>query len=136
MSTRIRRRITSSRRDEIEKEQEEQSHQIIRPFENVHVKFPQSTTYDQDTAVLYLSLIRSRSNYLKLCPMFQLYWVKQSSYVRKLMEQDKPIPGHLKRDDIYADRSCVLNNDINARDIMVKLLECGLTMGVHFFEIR
>lgn len=52
------------------------------------------------------------------------------------MEQDKPIPGHLKRDDIYADRSCVLNNDINARDIMVKLLECGLTMGVHFFEIR
>ena len=147
MSTRIRRRITSLRRDEIEKEQEEQSHQIIRPFENVHglpgsyTASSQSSFLNQpltikDTAVLYLSLIRSRSNYLKLCPMFQLYWVKQSSYVRKLMEQDKPIPGHLKRDDIYADRSCVLNNDINARDIMVKLLECGLTMGVHFFEIR
>ncbi|KAG5417363.1 SWC3 [Candida metapsilosis] len=147
MPARIRRRITSSRRDEIEKEQEEQSQQIIRPFENVH-GFPvsyaassQSSFLNQpltikDTAVLYLSLMKSRSNYLKLCPMFQLYWVKQSSYIKKLMEQDKPIPEHLKKDDVYANRSCILNNDVNARDIMVKLLECGLSMGVHFFEIR
>lgn len=147
MPARIRRRITSQRRDEIEKEQEEQSQQIIRPFENVHglpvsyTASSQSSFLNQpltikDTAVLYLSLIKSRSNYLKLCPMFQLYWVKQSSYIKKLMEQDKPIPEHLKKDDIYANRSCVLNNDISARDIMVKLLECGLSIGVHFFEIR
>ncbi|CCG21276.1 hypothetical protein CORT_0A08920 [Candida orthopsilosis Co 90-125] len=147
MPARIRRRITSSRRDEIEKDQEEQSQQIIRPFENVHdlpvsyTASSQSSFLNQpltikDTAVLYLSLIKSRSNYLKLCPMFQLYWVKQSSYIKKLMEQDKPIPEHLKKDDIYANRSCVLNNDISARDIMVKLLECGLSIGVHFFEIR
>ncbi|KAI5960528.1 SWC3 [Candida theae] len=147
MPARIRRRITSSRRDEIEKEQEEQSQQIIRPFENVHglpVSYTASSQTSflnqpltiKDTAVLYLSLIKSRSSYLKLCPMFQLYWVKQSSYIKKLMEQDKPIPEHLKRDDIYANRPCVLNNDISARDIMVKLLECGLSIGVHFFEIR
>ncbi|KAI3405712.2 SWC3 [Candida oxycetoniae] len=147
MPPRVRRRITSSQRDEIEKEQEEQSHKIIRPFEDVH-SFPVSYSATsqissisqpltiKDTGILYLSIIKSRYNILRLCPMFQLYWVKQSSYIKKLLEQDKPVPSHLKKDDVYAGRSCVLNNDISARDIMVKLVDCGMTIGVHFFEIR
>ncbi|KAI5958999.1 SWC3 [Candida pseudojiufengensis] len=149
MPPRIRRRLTTSKRNEIEKQQElvEQSQQIVRPFETIHslpVSFSsvsQESSLNQpltikDTGVLYLSLIKSRSNYLKLCPMFQLYWVKQSSYIKKLVDQDKPIPEHLKRDDIFANRPSVLNNEVSARDIMIKLVDCGLTIGVHFFEIR
>ncbi|KAI5951880.1 SWC3 [Candida jiufengensis] len=149
MPPRIRRRLTTSKRNEIEKEQEiqEQSQQIVRPFETIH-SFPvsfssisQKSSLNQpltikDTGVLYLSLMKSRSNYLKICPMFQLYWVKQSSYIKKLIDQDKPIPEHLMRDDIYANRPSILSNDVSARDVMIKLIDCGLSIGVHFFEIR
>lgn len=99
MPPRIRRRITSSKREEIEKEQEELSKTIVRPFDisqSLPVSYSTVSTSVlaqpltiKDSGVLYMSLIKSRNNYLVQCPMFRLYWVKQSSYVRKLLELNK-----------------------------------------------
>ncbi|CAI5756489.1 unnamed protein product [Candida verbasci] len=146
MPPRIRRRITSSKKEEIEKEQELLSKSIVRPFDvlnNLPVSYslPNIEVLKQpltvkDSGVLYRSLLKSRTTYLTSCPMFQLYWVKQSSYIRKLMDEGKPIPKHLKRDDTLSERKTVLGNEVNARDIMVKLLDCGLSIGPHSFDVR
>ncbi|RCK54969.1 SWR1-complex protein 3 [Candida viswanathii] len=145
MPPRIRRRITSSKREEIEKEQEELSKTIVRPFDisqSLPVSYSTASTTVlaqpltvKDSGVLYMSLIKSRNNYLIQCPMFRLYWVKQSSYVRKLLELDKPLPKSMEN-DVYLHRETILNNDVSARDIMVKLCDAGLSIGPHFFEIR
>ena len=85
MPPRIRRRITTSKREEIEKEQEELSKTIIRPYDvlqSLPVSYSQPPTSTssifthpltiKDTGTLYYSLIKSRNNYLTMCPMFKL----------------------------------------------------------------
>lgn len=149
MPPRIRRRITSAKREQIEKEQEQLSNAIVRPFEIVSglpVSFnqPPSGNYEdvlknpltiKDTGVLYRSLMKSRFTYVHICPLFKLYWVKQSSYAKKLAEQDKPLPKSSKEDH-FADRKPVLGYDVSARDVMVKLCDAKMTLGPHLFEIR
>ncbi|ODV80507.1 uncharacterized protein CANTADRAFT_36918, partial [Suhomyces tanzawaensis NRRL Y-17324] len=149
MPPRMRRRITSARREQIETEQKQLSQAIVRPFDvvsgmPVSYNSPPHGHYEdvlkmpltiKDTGVLYRSLMKSRFTYVFLCPMFRLYWVKQSSYAKKLAEQDKPIPKTL-RDDILNDREPILSLDLSARDVMVKLCDASLTLGPHSFEIR
>lgn len=149
MPPRIRRRITSARREQIEKEQEQLSRAIVRPFEvlsGLPVSFsqPPNGHYEdvlknpltiKDTGVLYRSLMKSRFTYIHVCPLFTLYWVKQSSYAKKLAEQDKPLPKSSKEDH-FADRKPVLGYDVSARDVMVKLCDAKMTLGPHVFEIR
>lgn len=149
MPPRIRRRITSAKREQIEKEQEQLSNAIVRPFEilsGLPVSFnqPPSGNYEdvlknpltiKDTGVLYRSLMKSRFTYVHICPLFKLYWVKQSSYAKKLAEQDKPLPKSSKEDH-FADRKPVLGYDVSARDVMVKLCDAKMTLGPHLFEIR
>lgn len=149
MAPRIRRRITSSRRDEIEKEQDVLSRAIVRPFDvvaNLPVSFnpPPNGQYEtiiktpltiKDSAVFYRSLMKSRYNYVHMCPMFELYWVKQSSYARKLVEQDRPLPKSMK-DEAFGDREPVLGSEFSARDVMVKLCDASISLGPHEFAIR
>lgn len=172
----MRRRITSAKREEIEKEQEELSHTIVRPFETlsglpVSYNPPPNGHYDdvlnnpltlKDSAVLYNSLMRSRYNYLHSPPMFKLFWVKQSSYAKKLMEMEKEKennpnsipevktesnhprvgrkPGSTnkdkEKDKDQPERVPVLGNEVSARDVMVKLCDGSLSLGPHFFQIR
>lgn len=169
MPPRIRRRITSARRDEIEKEQHQLSQVINRPFETVaglpisYNKPPEGHYEDvlkqpltvKDLAVLYTSLLRSRHNYVFCTPMFKLYWVKQSSYAKKLADLEKekakndsirlPVPRKTTNlSNAYTasstkgdfERFPVLPNDVSARDAMVKLCDSSLTLGPHSFEIR
>lgn len=149
MAPRIRRRITSSRRDEIEKEQEILSNVIVRPFDvvaNLPVSFnpPPNGAYDsvmknpltvRDSAILYRSLMKSRHVYVHTAPMFDLYWVKQSSYARKLVEQDRPLPKSLKEES-SGEREPILGHEFSARDAMVKLCDASMSLGPHEFAIR
>lgn len=143
MAPRMRRRITSAKREQIEKEQEALSKSIVRPFDVVNglpvsYNMPPYGHYEdvlktpltvKDSGILYRSLMKSRTNYITVCPMFRLYWVKQTSYVKKLI-------GENKLSKVDTDRPPVLGADVNARDVMVKLCDSGMTLGPHSFEIR
>lgn len=149
MPPRIRRRITQAKLDEIEEQQRQLSQEIVRPFEileDLPISFnqPPNGHFEdvfktpltiKDTGVLYRSLMKLRYYYVHVCPMFRLYWVKQTSYAKKLAEMDKPVPKS-SRDEALADKKAILGNDISARDIMVKLCEANMTLGPHMFEIR
>lgn len=147
----MRRRITSAKREEIEKQQKALSQAIVRPFEvlsglplsynpppNGHyedvLKNPLTT---KDTGVLYRSLMKSRLNYMNTGPMFKLYWLKQSSYAKKMQQLDQEKNTHkTQKEDKSAERVPILGNDVSARDVMVKLCDASLSMGPHKFEIR
>lgn len=138
----MRRRITSAKREEIEKEQETLSKSIVRPFDvfsglPVSYSEPPYGNYEsvlkqpltvKDSGILYRSLMKSRLNYINSCPMFKLYWLKQTAYAKKLMGDNK----QYKSDE----RVPVLAPDVNARDVMVKLCDAGMTFGPHSFEVR
>lgn len=151
MAPRMRRRITSAKREEIEKQQKALSQAIVRPFEvlsglplsynpppNGHyedvLKNPLTT---KDTGVLYRSLMKSRLNYMNIGPMFKLYWLKQSSYAKKMQQLDQEKSTHkTQKEDKSSERVPILGNDVSARDVMVKLCDASLSMGPHKFEIR
>lgn len=151
MAPRMRRRITSAKREEIEKQQKALSQAIVRPFEvlsglplsynpppNGHyedvLKNPLTT---KDTGVLYRSLMKSRLNYMNIGPMFKLYWLKQSSYAKKMQQLDQEKNTHkTQKEDKSSERVPILGNDVSARDVMVKLCDASLSMGPHKFEIR
>ncbi|KAG7192935.1 SWR1-complex protein 3 [Scheffersomyces spartinae] len=145
MPPRVRRRITQAKLEEIEEQQRLLSQEIVRPFEileDLPISFnpPPNDVFKtpltiKDTGVLYRSLMKLRYYYVHVCPMFKLYWVKQTSYAKKLAEMDKPVPKSSK-DEALGDKKAILGNDISARDIMVKLCEANLTLGPHVFEIR
>ncbi|CAH6719476.1 hypothetical protein CLIB1444_02S09406 [[Candida] jaroonii] len=138
MPPRIRRRITSAKREEIEKEQEAIARSIVRPFDKLSglpVSYSKPANYEEvlknpltikDSGILYRSLMKSRNNYLTMAPPFQLYWVKQSLYSKKIQSDLA----------LNIDRKPVLGTEINARDVMVKLTDCGLTIGPHSYEVR
>lgn len=151
MAPRIRRRITTAKREEIEKQQKALSQAIVRPFEvlsglpvsynpppNGHyenvLKNPLTT---KDTGVLYRSLMKSRLNYMNIGPMFKLYWLKQSSYAKKMQQLDQEKNTYkAHKDDKSSERVPILGNDVSARDVMVKLCDASLSFGPHKFEIR
>lgn len=151
MAPRIRRRITTAKREEIEKQQKALSQAIVRPFEvlsglpvsynpppNGHyedvLKNPLTT---KDTGVLYRSLMKSRLNYMNMGPMFKLYWLKQSSYAKKMQQLDQEKNTYkAHKDDKSSERVPILGNDVSARDVMVKLCDASLSLGPHKFEIR
>lgn len=158
----MRRRITTAKREEIEKEQKLLDTTIVRPFETleglpISYNPPPNGHYEdvlknpltiKDSAVLYNSLIRSRNTYVQHAPMFKLYWVKQSAYAKKLaeMEKDKEVTreresrrrfGKATSNSMEArTRTPVLSTDVNARDVMSKLCESSITLGPHSMEIR
>ena len=151
MAPRIRRRITNARRQQIEQEQKRLENSIVRPFDVLNglpVTFgpPPTGHYEdvlkqpltiKDTGVFYRSLMKSRFNYVHICPMFRLYWVKQSSYAKKLAAIDKPLPKSSREDMVLTkDRVPVLGLDTSARDVMVKLCDASMTLGPHDFDIR
>lgn len=160
----MRRRITTAKREEIEAEQKILENKIVRPFETladlpISYNEPPNGHYEdilknpltiKDSAVLYNSLIRSRSTYVYHAPMFKLHWVKQTAYAKKLAEMDKE-----KQKEILNDpenkrrfakattnsleartRTPVLSPDVNARDVMSKLCESSITLGPHTMDIR
>lgn len=158
----MRRRITTAKREEIEKEQKLLDSTIVRPFETleglpISYNPPPNGRYEEvlknpltikDSAVLYESLIRSRNTYTQHAPMFKLYWVKQTAYAKKLadMEKDKEATRERESRRRFAKatanslesktRTPVLSTDVNARDVMSKLCESSITMGPHEMEIR
>lgn len=158
----MRRRITTAKREEIEKEQKILDSTIVRPFETleglpISYNPPPSGHYEdvlknpltiKDSAVLYNSLIRSRNTYVQHAPMFKLYWVKQTAYAKKLaeMEKDKEATRERETRRRFAKatansmesktRTPVLSTDVNARDVMSKLCESSITLGPHAMEIR
>lgn len=162
MPPRMRRRITTAKREEIEKEQKLLDSTIVRPFETleglpVSYNPPADGHYEdvlknpltiKDSAVLYNSLIRSRNTYVQHAPMFKLYWVKQTAYAKKLAEMEKikeaPRERESRRRFAKATASSlesktripVLKTDVNARDVMSKLCESSVTLGPHSMEIR
>ncbi|KAF3993415.1 hypothetical protein FT663_00438 [Candidozyma haemuli var. vulneris] len=162
MPPRMRRRITTAKREEIEAEQRLLDKQIVRPFETVeglpisYNKPPHGHYEDvlknpltmKDSAVLYNSLIRSRNTYVFHAPMFKLYWVKQTAYAKKLAEMEKgPQPSKEREtrrrfakatsNSLEAKtRTPILSGDVNARDVMSKLSEATLSLGPHSMEIR
>lgn len=148
MPPRIRRRITSARREQIEEEQRRLEKSIVRPFDvlnglPVSYNPPPIGHYEdmlknpltmKDSGVFYRSLLKSRYNYVQICPMFRLYWIKQNSYAKKLASIEKP-----KKDEpslLANNRLPVLGLDVSARDVMVKLCDASMTLGPHDFEIR
>lgn len=156
MPPRMRRRITTAKREEIKKEQEKLSHSIVRPFEilsdlPVSYNAPPDGHYEdvlkhpltmKDSAVLYNSLLKSRYNYLHYPPMFRLFWLKQTAYAKKMAELQKDgkktVSTYNKKQPAvrFDDRVPVLGSEVSARDIMVKLCDGGLSVGPHFFPIR
>lgn len=164
MAPRIRRRITTAKREEIEKEQQLLDKTIVRPFEkleNLPISYnePPYGHYEdilknplsiKDSAVLYNSLIRSRKNYVLHAPMFKLHWVKQTAYAKKLAEMDKEKQNEILRDRENKRRFAkattnslearsripVLSPEVNARDVMSKLCESAITLGPHTMDIR
>lgn len=159
----MRRRITTAKREEIEKEQKLLDNTIVRPFESLHglpisysrppgqyediLKHPLTV---KDSAVLYNSLLRSRNTFVHHAPMFKLHWVRQTAYAKKLAEMDKE-----KQKEVLEDRENkrrfakatsnsleahfrqpVLTPEINARDVMSKLCESSITLGPHTMDIR
>lgn len=162
MPPRMRRRITTAKREEIEKEQKILDSTIVRPFETleglpISYNPPPAGNYEdvlknpltiKDSAVLYNSLIRSRNTYVQHAPMFKLYWVKQTAYAKKLaeMEKDKEATKERESKRRFAKatanslesktRTPVLSTDVNARDVMSKLCESAISLGPHNMEIR
>lgn len=162
MPPRMRRRITTAKREEIEAEQRLLDKQIVRPFETleglpISYNKPPHGHYEEvlknpltikDSAVLYNSLIRSRNTYVFHAPMFKLYWVKQTAYAKKLAEMEKgPQPSKEREtrrkfakatsNSLEAKtRTPILSGDVNARDVMSKLCEASLSLGPHSMEIR
>lgn len=163
MSNRMRRRITTAKREEIEKEQKLLDTTIVRPFE-VLQGLPTSYSappgqYEEilknpltvkDSAALYNSLLLSRNTIVQHAPMFKLHWVRQTAYAKKLAEMDKD-----KQKEVLEDRENkrrfakatsnsleahfrqpVLTPEINARDVMSKLCESSITLGPHTMDIR
>ncbi|KAM9924051.1 hypothetical protein OXX59_004783 [Metschnikowia pulcherrima] len=112
MSTRMRRRITTAKREEIKAEQKIIENTIVRPFETleglpISYNEPPNGHYEdilknpltiKDSAVLYNSLIRSRNTYVYHAPMFKLHWVKQTAYAKKLAEMDREKQKEMLRD--------------------------------------
>ncbi|CCE84003.1 Piso0_004603 [Millerozyma farinosa CBS 7064] len=151
MGPRIRRRITSSKREEIEREQQQLSQAIARPFdvlEGLPVSYnsPPYGRYEEvlnnpltvkDTGVLYRSLMKSRFNYINVGPMFKLYWQKQSAYAKKMQQLDQKKPSSKAgKGDKEKERTPMISSDHSARDIMVKLCDAWMTLGPHEFEVR
>lgn len=108
----MRRRITTAKREEIRRQQEQLSQTINRPFElllglPVSYNKPPYGHYEdviknpltiKDSAVLYTSLLRSRYNHIYIGPMFRLYWMKQTAYAKKLADE-------LKKEEVYLARN-------------------------------
>ncbi|OBA22878.1 hypothetical protein METBIDRAFT_22569, partial [Metschnikowia bicuspidata var. bicuspidata NRRL YB-4993] len=150
MTARMRRRITTAKREEIEAEQKILDNTIVRPFttlEDLPISYnePPNGHYEdilknpltiKDSAVLYNSLIRSRSTYIYHAPMFKLHWVKQTAYAKKLAEMDKEKQKEILRDRENKRRTPVLSPEVNARDVMSKLCESSITLGPHTMDIR
>lgn len=159
----MRRRITTAKREEIEKEQKLLDSTIVRPFETLNglpisYNEPPYSDYGdilknpltiKDSSVLYNALIRSRNSYVQHAPMFKLYWVKQTAYAKKLADMEKANnkrapPKETRRRFAKATtnsletrtRTPVLSADINARDVMSKLWESSITLGPHTMDIR
>lgn len=146
MSQRPRRRITSAKREQIELDQKLLSKQIIRPFDvisdlPVSYNEPPTGHYEdvlknaltvKDSGSFYMSLIKSRQNYIYTCPMFPLFWQKQSSYARKIQNSEKQTQGQNK----VGERPSIISSDVNAREAMVKLCDASLSLGPHEFDIR
>lgn len=158
----MRRRITTAKREEIEKEQKLLDSTIVRPFESlqglpISYSRPPGQYEDilknpltvKDSAVLYNSLLRSRNTFVHHAPMFKLHWVRQTAYAKKLAEMDKE-----KQKEVLEERDKrrfakatsnsleahfrqpVLTPEINARDVMSKLCESSITLGPHTMDIR
>lgn len=91
----------------------------------------------KDSGVFYTSLIRSRQNYIYLCPMFSLFWVKNSSYLKK-NANNKNMLKKINSDQIKipSNRLPKISGDVNSREIMVKLCDASMSLGPHFFKIR
>lgn len=155
----MRRRITLAKREQIEKEQRILDKTIVRPFdvvEGLPVSYAAPGNFEdvlknplsiKDSAVLYNALIRSRNTYVFHCPMFKLYWVKQTAYAKKLADLERergPLSLEAKRRLARANggsvemktRAPMLSADVNARDVMSKLCEAHLLIGPHRMEIR
>lgn len=158
----MRRRITTAKREEIEKEQKLLDSTIVRPFETleglpISYNPPPNGHYEdvlknpltiKDSAVLYNSLVRSRNTYVQHAPMFKLYWVKQTAYAKKLAEMEKDKDAFRERESRRRfakattssletrNRTPVLSTDVNARDVMSKLCESSITLGPHSMDIR
>lgn len=139
----MRKRITSAKREEIEREQEEISRSIVRPFDveaglPVSYNRPPYGHYEdvlknpltvKDSGIFYRSLMKSRLNYINVGPMFRLYWLKQNAYTKRLLNEKS------RRHEVN-ERIPVLPAEANARDVMVKLSDCTMTIGPHSFEIK
>lgn len=149
MAPRMRHRITSSKREEIERQQREMSKAIARPFDvigNLPVSYTGPPSHYEevfknpltvkDSGVLYRSLMKSRYNYMNVGPMFDLYWIKQSSYARKQQQQEEKSRPKGSKEDKPISRVPMLGPESSARDIMVKLCDANLTIGPHDFMIR
>lgn len=148
MPPRMRRRITTATREEIDRQQKALSKSINRPFDlvsNLPVSYNEPESYEQmfktpltvkDTGVLYLSLLRSRHCYVYDGPMFALYWIKQSAYAKKMAAQDSKYYEKVQNDPNSDARQPILFGDVSARDVMVKLCDGTLDLGPHNFEIR
>lgn len=148
MPPRMRRRITTATREEIDRQQKALSKSINRPFDlvgNLPVSYNEPGSYElvfknpltvKDTGVLYLSLLRSRHCYVYEGPMFALYWIKQSAYAKKMAAQDSKYYEKVQNDPNSDARQPILLGDVSARDVMVKLCDGTLDLGPHTFEIR
>lgn len=148
MPPRMRRRITTATRQEIDRQQKVLSKSINRPFDieaGLPVSFNDPGAYDlvfktpltvKDTGTLYLSLLRSRHCYVFEGPMFPLYWIKQSAYAKKMAAQDSKYYEKQLNDPNSEARQAVLFGDVSARDVMVKLCDGTLDLGPHTFEVR
>ncbi|MCH0629378.1 hypothetical protein JNB11_05315 [Kocuria palustris] len=148
MPPRIRRRITTARREQIEEEQRKLEKQVVRPFDVINglpVSFKPPGDYDEvlkqpltvkDSGVLYRLLLKSRYNYANVAPMFRLHWLRQSNYQRKMAELGKEIPEDKENPALVGGRQPVLGYEVSARDSMVKLHDATLTIGPHNFEVR
>lgn len=147
MSQRPRRRITSAKREQIELDLKLLSKQIVRPFEvvsdlPVSYNEPPAGHYEdvlknpltvKDSGSLYMSLIKSRQNYVYTCPMFPLFWQKQSSYARKMQNSEKH---QSQGQNDTGEKPSIISSDVNAREAMVKLCDASLSLGPHEFDIR
>ena len=148
MPPRMRRRITTATREEIDRQQKALAKSINRPFDlvaNLPVSYNEPGSYElvfknpltvKDTGVLYLSLLRSRHCYVYEGPMFALYWIKQSAYAKKMAAQDSKYYEKVQNDPNSDARQPILLGDVSARDVMVKLCDGTLDLGPHTFEIR
>lgn len=148
MPPRIRRRITTARREQIEQEQLRLEKEVVRPFDvfnGLPVLFKEPGVYDEvlkhpltvkDLAILYRLLLKLRTTYTTVAPMFRLHWLRQLNYQRKMAELNREIPKDKENPALYGGRTPVLGYEVLARDLMVKLHDGGMTFGPHLFEVR